>query len=507
MIRRAHLGEEISTIEDMGAGQMVRRGVSAQIPNSGSLLVVVGKYLPQNFAEKINTINAYVNRYRQGKLQKNDLKTFYLMTLIFVTLLIVFAASWIGFHIARGITVPIEKLARATKEVSRGNLDIRVEDSASDEIGDFIDSFNQMLSDIQENRRNIAQKTGELEGRRRYIETILDNITTGLISLDAEHRITTINPSAREMLELDKADLLGRDIREILGDSRFAEISRLVEQGIQGSAHLQEKEVKINLSTQTVTLAVTMSPLRRPGASDSGVIIVLDNLTQLIHAQKIAAWQEVAQRVAHEIKNPLTPIQLSAERIIKRLRREERAKDDIIEEGAQAIIQEAGTIKALVDEFSNFARMPKIQLKTADLHEIIQLSVSPFKGIYTEISFETEFSDEIPSPIRLDPEHIRRVFINLIDNAIDAMNKQGVITIRTEYDARQERVRIEVGDTGPGIPDEDKPRLFLPHFSTKKKGTGLGLAIVRQIITEHNGTIHVEDNKPLGAKFIIQVPK
>jgi len=170
-------------------------------------------------------------------------------------------------------------------------------------------------------------------------------------------------------------------------------------------------------------------------------------------------------------------------------------------------VQEAGDIKALVDEFSNFARMPKIQIKTADLHEIIQLSVNPFKGIFTDIQFETHFSEEVPSPMRLDPEHMRRVFINLIDNAIDAMNKQGVITIRTGYDAEQERVLIEVGDTGPGIPDEDKLRLFLPHFSTKKKGSGLGLAIVKQIISEHNGNIHVEDNKPLGAKFIIQVPK
>jgi two-component system nitrogen regulation sensor histidine kinase NtrY len=236
------------------------------------------------------------------------------------------------------------------------------------------------------------------------------------------------------------------------------------------------------------------------------MILVFDELTQLIQAQKIAAWKEVAQRVAHEIKNPLTPIQLSAERIIKKMKKEGPETDEIIKEGANTIVQEAGTIKSLVDEFSKFARMPKVRLQTADIHDIIRQAIIPFKGIFSEIKFATSFSDDIPSPIRLDPDQMKRVFINLIDNAIDAMNKQGEIKIQTSFNKLQNFVKIEVADNGPGISEEDKEKLFLPNFSTKKKGTGLGLAIVNQIINEHNGSILVENNKPLGAKFVIQVP-
>ena len=236
------------------------------------------------------------------------------------------------------------------------------------------------------------------------------------------------------------------------------------------------------------------------------MIIVLDNLTQLITAQKIAAWREMAQRVAHEIKNPLTPIQLSAERIIKRIKKDKNQPDNALEEGANTIVQEVRIIKSLIDEFSNFARMPKIQRQPTDFHKTIQQAITPFRGIFTEIKFITSLDEDVPSPVKVDPEQMRRLFINLIDNAIDAMNKQGEIKIQTSFNINRREIKIEVSDTGPGIPEEDKAKLFLPDFSTKKKGTGLGLAIVSQIINEHNGTIHIEDNRPLGAKFIIQVP-
>ncbi len=506
LVRRAHLGEKLSRIEDMGSGEMIRRGISFNIPDTGNLLVVVGKFLPQNYANKIDNIAEYVQRYRQLKTQRYSVKTLYLMTLIFITLLIVFAASWIGVHLARGITVPIEKLANATKEVSKGNLDVKVEDPASDEIGMFIDSFNQMISDLREGQDNIAQKTSELEGRKRYIETILNNITTGVITLNAENKITTINPSAKKMLVLHEKKLVGEDCLDVLGDSKYAEIASCIEQGIKSHYECVNKEINLKLDDQSVTFALTISPLQQTNKKSSGLIIVLDDLTQLIKAQKLAAWKEVAQRIAHEIKNPLTPIQLSAERIIKTIKREDSQSNKIIEDGAATIVQEAGTIKSLVDEFSNFARMPKVQLQPADIHEVIHQTIDPFKDIYTEIKFETLFSDDVPSPIRIDPEKMKRVFINFIDNAVDAMNKKGEIRIQTSFEKPQQRVRIEIADSGPGISEEDKNKLFLPHFSTKKKGTGLGLAIINQIISEHNGTIQIEDNKPMGAKFIIQVP-
>jgi two-component system nitrogen regulation sensor histidine kinase NtrY len=236
------------------------------------------------------------------------------------------------------------------------------------------------------------------------------------------------------------------------------------------------------------------------------MIVVLDNLTQLIKAQKIAAWKEVAQRVAHEIKNPLTPIHLSAERIIKNLKKKGENYDDIIQEGANTIVQEAGTIKSLVDEFSNFARLPNIRLQSADLHEVLDQTISLFTGIFTDVKFTTLYSSDVPSTIRVDVEQMKRAFMNILDNAIDAMNKKGKIIIQTSYEVQNQRVKIEISDGGPGIALKDKEKLFQPYYSTKKKGTGLGLAIVNQIISEHHGSIDVENSSSNGAKFIIQIP-
>jgi two-component system nitrogen regulation sensor histidine kinase NtrY len=506
LVKRARLGEPIKSIDPMGNGEMIRGGISFNMPGGENVLVVAGKFLPQNYAEKINNISAYVQRYSQLKIQKNPVKAFYFITLIFITLLIIFAASWIGFHIARGITVPIEKLAHATKEVSKGNLNVRVEDPASDELGILIDSFNQMISDLNDSQHNIAQKTAELEGRKQYIETVLNNITTGVITLDAKGILTTINPTARDMLGLKQRNLIGKGYKEILNDDNYGEIIETIERGFKKKHKIPDKEININFDSQNVTLALTLSPLGEPNSEFSGMIVVLDNLTQLIKAQKISAWKEIAQRVAHEIKNPLTPIQLSAERIIKNLKVNKNRSNEIIEEGANTIVQEARTIKSLVDEFSNFARMPSIRLQSADLHLIIEQTISLFTGIFSDLEFKTEFSPEVPTPLLIDPDQMRRVFINLIDNAIDAMNKKGEIRISTSFEKAQQRVSIVIADFGPGIPQKERDRLFHPHYSTKKKGTGLGLAIVNQVVSEHNGSIEVETNKPQGAKFIIQIP-
>jgi two-component system nitrogen regulation sensor histidine kinase NtrY len=506
IVKRAQLGEAFRSVLPMGSGEMIRRGESIQIPDVGNVLVVTGKFLPQNYAEKINNITSYVQRYRQLKTQKNPVKTFYLMTLIFITLLIIFAASWIGFHIAKGITVPIEKLAQATREVSKGNLDVRVEDPASDELGILISSFNQMISDLKQSQSHIDIKTSELAARKQYIETILNNITTGVITLDAEGIITTINPSARIMLDLEKDDIIGKSYQDVLNFPIYTEIVRTIQQGMKDKYKLSNKEMRLSFDGQSTMLALSLSPLKKSDNELSGMIVVLDNLTQLIKAQKIAAWKEVAQRVAHEIKNPLTPIHLSAERIIKNLKKKGKNYDDIIQEGANTIVQEAGTIKSLVDEFSNFARLPNIRLQSTDLHEVLDQTISLFTGIFTDVKFTTLYSSDVPSTIRVDVEQMKRAFMNILDNAIDAMNKKGKIIIQTSYEVQNQRVKIEISDGGPGIALKDKEKLFQPYYSTKKKGTGLGLAIVNQIISEHHGSIDVENSSSNGAKFIIQIP-
>lgn len=505
LVLRAHLGEEFSQIDPMGNGEIIRRGISISIPDVGTVLIVTGKFLPQNYAQRINNITSYVQRYRQLKIHKNPMKTFYLLTLIFITLLIIFTATWIGFHLAKSITVPIEKLAQATKDVSRGNLDVKVEDPASDELGGLIESFNQMIQDLKNGQRNIAQKTSELEAGKKYTETVLNNISTGVIALDAQGFITTINPSARNMLEITGGEPLGKKFTECLNHGRYDVIVKNIQMGLENKFKSSEKEIAIDFGGHSRSLALTVSPLQNSSDGDSGIIVVLDDLTQLIKAQKISAWKEVAQRVAHEIKNPLTPIQLSAERIIKNLKKTELDDKSVIKEGAQTIVEEARTIKSLIDEFSNFARMPKVSLQPADLHDIISQTLSLFRGIFTEIEFEVVYSPELPLTIRIDPDQMKRVLINIIDNAIDAMNKKGKITIKTDFDENK-RVRIEITDSGPGIQIKDKDKLFLPNYSTKKKGTGLGLSIVNQVISDHNGSIEVKNIRPQGAKFIITIP-
>jgi two-component system, NtrC family, nitrogen regulation sensor histidine kinase NtrY len=502
----AEPGGAFRSLEPMGNGEMVRRGVVLDVAGVGRMLVAAGKFFPQSYTQKISNINSYVRRYNLLVPQKITVKTLYLFSLMFITLLLIFAASWIGFHLSKGITVPIEKLALATKEVSRGNLSVQVVEPANDELGTLIDSFNQMITDLKNSQTHIAEKTSELENRKQYIETVLNNIATGVITLDAEGRITTINPSAREMLALGNESPVGRSFPEVLQDMKYTEILNAIDWGLKNRLRQSDKEITIMADGQPTTLALALSPLPLADGRFSGMIVVFDDLTQLIKAQKIATWKDVAQRVAHEINNPLTPIQLSAERIIKTLKKNDGNATGVIEEGARTIIQETRAIKSMVDEFSNFARMPKVQLKSCDLKALIEEMVSLYHGIYAQVDVRAELVDGLPDSISLDPEQMKRVLINIFDNAIEAMNNKGRITVRAVYEKPRQRVQITVSDTGPGVPAEDRTRLFLPYFSTKKKGTGLGLAIVSQIIREHNGSIQVEDNQPTGAKFIIQLP-
>ncbi len=506
-VKKTQFGVPLDEIKPMGTGEFIRQGVSFSLPDGTPYLITTGQFLPQNYAQKINAVKAYFDRYSRGRQQKDLTKTTYQLMLVLVTMLVVFAATWIGFHLARSITVPIEKLAQATREVSRGNLAVRVEDPASDEIGILIESFNQMIADIQTGQDRLAQKTAEQEARQQYIETLLNTVTTGVIALDGGGRIATINPSARDMLALPAGtEVAGRPYREILRHDRYAELAQGIEAGMKARYRISDREISLQLNGQQLVLALTLSPLKTPGGGFSGLLVVLDDLSQLIKAQKVAAWKEVAQRVAHEIKNPLTPITLNAERILKNLGRPEPADPVALQEGARVIIQEAQTIKALVDEFSEFARLPKLNLQPASLSEIIDQAIAPFRPIFADINFEVAIEPEVPVRQPLDPEPMKRVFINLFDNAIDAMSKKGKILVHAGFDRETRLVKVEIEDTGPGIAVEDKDKLFLPRFSTKKKGTGLGLAIVAQIMKEHSGTIDVRNVKPHGACFTLQLP-
>lgn len=505
-VRRAQLGQSLVDIKPMGAGELVRRGFSFNDPKLGSVLVTAGKFLPESLTKKMNSIMALDERYSMRGTQRDMTKTLYTLTLIFVTMIIVFTAIWIGLQLAKSITVPIQKLANATKEVSRGNLSVKIEDPATDELGTLIDSFNQMIADLRTGQEQVAQKTSEVGARQRTIETVLNAISTGVIALDARGLVTTINPAAREMLDLPDKDPAGQPFRDVLDPEKFRDLGAAIDTALKNRTKISDREIQMVLGGQFKTISLSLTPLRKPGEDFSGMIIALDDLTQLINAQKIAAWKEVAQRVAHEIKNPLTPIQLNAERIIRNFRKGDPAAADVIEEGARGIIQEAQAIKALVDEFSDFARLPKINLQPASLGDILRQVAALFRGIFADVAIEVRVDPAVPAEIRLDAEQIKRAFINLIDNAIDAMNKSGTVTLQASFEPEARRVLVAVADTGPGVPAEDTSKIFLPTFSTKKKGRGLGLAIVSQIVREHEGSIRVESNRPSGAKFIIEWP-
>ena len=495
-------GEEASRIDRLDRGQLVsgiapiRAGIDGRDIGGA---VVGGYYLNEEIAAKTTRIAGINQEYRQLKAYRREIKRVYTGFFLLLTLLTLFSAVWLGMYLARQITVPIQKLAEGTREIASGNLDFRVEAEAGDEIGDLIRSFNNMTADIQ-------RKEGQLEERRLYIETLLENVSAGVVSLDREGRVTACNGEVYRLLGLDPA----RDIRGMQGAEAFsAPALRPLLDLLRDSAGAEgiraTRELTIAAGGRTINLAAIVSNFLGPHGRSSGVLVVLQDLTLLIRAQKSAAWREAARRIAHEIKNPLTPIQLSAERILKKFRESSPDLGRVLEEGAAAIIAEVSSLKAMVDEFSRFARVPAVSPAPNDLKGIVESALSLYVGTHPGIRFDRDL-DPTPARALLDPEQMKRVLINLIDNSIQAMGGEGTITIGTRHIPERGVFRIQVADDGPGIPEEDRDKLFLPYVSTKHRGTGLGLAIVNRIISDHAGTIRVEQNTPRGAAFVIEIP-
>jgi two-component system, NtrC family, nitrogen regulation sensor histidine kinase NtrY len=482
---------------------------------------------PQSAKFSALSIEEGYKKYEQLKEEKTALRVNTLLFLVLLTLLIVFAFSWFALYLAKRITVPIEALAQGAAAVAAGNLGHRVDCQAIDELGSLVTSFNHMTSDLQENEKRIeaaqqslVQTNTELDNRRRYIETVLQTIGTGVISLDSDFRVRTMNQAAARMLQSESSPVNSK-----LEDVIPLSARRVLHNLLQKAAVLGTvvRNIELSLQGKSIQLAATVTPLDDITGRRRGWVIVLDDMTELIRMEKMTAWQEVARRMAHEIKNPLTPIQLSAERILHQYkqiysspgdspesRQEELVKyDRLLNECIRTIIEEAGSLKSLVDEFSRFARLPEVRLEEkADLHRIIENALNLYDGRLANVSVQKDFDVNIPA-LHLDPEQMKRVFINLFDNALEAMaenSKNKLLHIRTSLNLRQETVSIEVADTGRGFPEEYQGSLFLPYFSTRKGGTGLGLAIVRQIVTDHHGNVRAESNAPGGAKIIIDLP-
>jgi two-component system nitrogen regulation sensor histidine kinase NtrY len=449
--------------------------------------------------------------YNQLRVLKRPLTGVYLAFFLMLTLMIMVGASWMGLYLAKRITRPVQMLAAAAREIGAGRLDQHVEPQSDDEFGSLVEAFNAMAADLAASRRRVERSTVELQRkhvdvdiRRRYIETILERIATGVVAIDTDGAITTLNSAAGRLLGLDRS-AVGQQAAAVFDAAGLGAMSSLVAGAGKRASEPAAHELSVARDGQELHLAVMATALTGEGGEPGGVVLVLDDVTPLIRAQKVAAWREVARRLAHEIKNPLTPIQLSAERLRRHLGTGPSPAQALVDECTSTIIGEVESLKGLVDEFSQFARMPSPRAVPQDLARLIAETLTLYNGIFTEVRFERRFAEGVPS-VRLDPEQMRRVVINLVDNAIEAMERKGTILVETQHDPGNGLVRIVIADDGPGIPPAEREKLFLPYYSTKRRGSGLGLAIVRRIVAEHGGTIDVGENTPRGTRFTVELP-
>jgi two-component system nitrogen regulation sensor histidine kinase NtrY len=493
-------GKEVSRILSVGEGEMIT-GIAPifNVSEGGEVagIVVASHFIPKSLTVKMREISQAFVEYKQLKILKKPIKFSYMMALLMVTLLIVFSATWFGFHLAKDITVPIKDMAEATTRIASGDLNFRIQMKAADEIGMLVQSFNQMTGDLQVSR-------SELEQRKKYMEIVLKNVAAGVISIDERGNVSTINTSAEQMLEIKAEAVLEKNFSEVLPKEYVGQIERLLNELKYARKDSIERQVIVNLEGKSLSLLINLTTLRDEEGESLGIVAVFDDLTQLIKAQRMAAWREVARRIAHEIKNPLTPIQLSAQRLRKRYLEKLQPDGTVFDECTRTIVKQVEELKGMVNEFSNFARMPASQPTPNHLNEIIRETLALFQGFQKQVHFEFVPS-ELPV-LNVDRDQMKRVMINLVKNSLAAIENGGEIRIQTSYNPKLQTVHLEVSDDGCGIPDEDKERLFEPYFSTKKSGTGLGLTIVNAIISDHNGYIRVRDNKPKGTTFLIELP-
>ena len=486
------------------------------------LIVISNLFEEENISQLVDNSLAEFDRLKE---KQTTVRQIGLLTLGVLTFLLIFASSWTAIYIARGLTVPIKALAEGADEIAQGNLAHRVEVLAEDELALLVVSFNQMSAKLEEN-------SAEIEERRRYIETVLQSLSTGVISFDSNNKVTTINKAAIQIFKLEDANFTNFELSKLVTEENRIVLERLINRaGRIGQASeqtvLQREQLDGNLTAnESLPVALTATALPRGLGEAGGVVLVIEDLSELISAQRASAWSEVARRMAHEIKNPLTPIQLSAERIAKNFYRNSSvvncqssvASDEgqlttdngqltkIIKDGTETILREVNSLKSMVDEFSRFARLPNVKLESGNLNEIVRKSAVLYEDRAAKI--DLTLAENLPNAM-IDEEQLKRVFVNLIENSIEAFDETQTdkrIFVKTFHDAARDLIVAEVSDNGNGITPSDFQKLFQPYFSTKGRGTGLGLAIVQRIVSEHRGKIKAVNNSPKGAKFIVELP-
>ena len=499
--------------ETIQEGQLIRTIGSVPFGTNHTeavAFIIVNNLISPDLSDKMFSISRGYEEYQQIKLLKRPIQITYYITLSIVALLVLFCAVWFGFYLAKSITIPIMDLAEGTKKVAEGDLSFSIKTVADDEIGSLVNSFNKMTTDLRSGReqlelsaRMLRERNIEIEARRQYMEIVLRNVSAGVVTIDADGYLTTINKSAEKMLNLNAGNVLNTSYKNLLWGQHLDLAQDVMNRLSRSQKKAVELPLKLTINGRPRSFLISINSLTDDAGEHMGIVMVFDDLTELEKAQRMAAWREVARRIAHEVKNPLTPITLSAQRLKRKY--SETIKELVFDECTQTIIDHVSLIQNLVNEFSSFARFPAADPKPAHLLPIIEETVALYREGLPRINFEIQADQSAPL-LNLDRQQIKQAMINLVDNAIAAIKKEGEIKISIEHESKGKIVRIEVADTGSGISNEDKTRLFEPNFSTKKTGMGLGLTIVSTIVNDHYGSIRVQDNIPQGAKFIIELP-
>lgn len=504
-IRQAFQSTRFAFIQNIGHADLVRASAPMIDYTSGKVkaVVVVSTLIPVNLTSKAGQIAHTAEEYKDINPLKYPIKTTYFMILALITILIVFAEIWLGLYLARELTVPVERLVKAAQDVGRGRLDVTIEKTGNDEIATLVESFNKMTADLRENQSKLRQRTQQLEA-------ILSNIATGVVLVDAQGKILTLNNSALQLLDLSAGDYLGNPMHSLFASESHQSLLKVLESAlIDSSRSERERTWSTKVKGEVRNLTGISNALKEKGKI-WGAVAVLDDLTHLVKGQREMAWREVAKRIAHEIKNPLTPIKLSAQRLQRRLKDLQGKDGQLVQECTSVIIQHTDELKEMVNEFSNFARFPEISPLPHQLNDIIQETMQLYLSAHPEVHFITKLEPKLPV-IEIDRDQMKRVFLNLIDNAISAIKAgaktgPGKIEVETHYNEKLEVAALTVRDNGPGMSESIQERAFEPYFSTKEEGTGLGLAIVKRIVNDHGGYIRLSSTLGEGTTFMIELP-
>lgn len=504
---------ELIQIIPAGPSEFVRAGkvimfTDTEIP-AGFLFISIQIRSP--LTSRIRTIQRNFEAYNQQKQSIRPTKGLYVSVFLLIALTILFATLWVSLYFARQISEPISHLSDATQELARGNYDYSLDIQALDELGDLVRSFNSMIEELRNNRniierttRELQERNFEIETRRHELEVILSTIKAGVIAFDSSGCIQVINSAACAFLDLVSKNVLRNEYRKALNSSRLTPIVDILDRAFIDKYKVFQNEIQLESGSRMSTFSINVTPLSGGTGDFNGVVLVINDLTHLLKMQRIAAWREVARRLAHEIKNPLTPIQLNTQRMQKKFQESSPDFSKIFHTGTESIIKEVLGLRQLLDEFSRFARLPEATKRPGSMNEVVLEVLDLYAG-KQNVTINLSLSDILPV-VHIDRSQMKRVVINLIDNAIESMQGDGSIEIRTEFRVSTKKVRLEITDDGPGVPDSAKSKLFLPYFSTKGSGSGLGLAICNRIIIDHDGRIRVVDNVPRGARLIIELP-